>query len=201
MRRHTTLLEWTPFSKTHLPHWRSSFSDPNELLNLSLWLDLLQRGHFLYFQIFWNSYFYFFSVCFHFQTWDAFMKLKNNTKNFWLKIFINKKSSDLAQNLRAVRAPEGLTAHKISAKSDDILLTQIFKWNFGISWTVTCLFFSCFENWETKSQSVCLELKFKKRRPEVDQVWGKNLIAHIDQKMRFYNEVSKFLKTAWIPLL
>ena len=116
---------------------------------------LLQRGHFLYFQIFWNSYFYFFSVCFHFQTWDVFMKLKNNTKNFRLKIFINKKSSDLAQNLRAVRAPEGLTAHKISAKSDDILLTQIFKWNFGISWTVTCLFFSCFENWETKSQSVC----------------------------------------------
>ena len=55
------------------------------------------------------------------------MKLKNNTKNFRLKIFINKKSSDLAQNLRAVRAPEGLTAHKISAKSDDILLTEIFK--------------------------------------------------------------------------
>ena len=144
MQSVSTLLEWTPFSKTCLPHWRSSFSDPNELLNLSLWLDLLQRGHFLYFQIFWNSYFYFFSVCFHFQTWDVFMKLKNNTKNFRLKIFINKKSSDLAQNLRAVRAPEGLTAHKISAKSDDILLTEIFKWNFGISWTVTCLFFLLF---------------------------------------------------------
>ena len=179
--------------------------DPPSLIQMSYWIylfDLICSREDIFFIFrFFEIHIFIFSVCFHFQTWDVFMKLKNNTKNFRLKIFINKKSSDLAQNLRAVRAPEGLTAHKISAKSDDILLTQIFKWNFGISWTVTCLFFSCFENWETKSQSVCLELKFKKRRPEVDQVWGKNLIAHIDQKMRFYNEVSKFLKTAWIPLL
>ena len=61
------------------------------------------------------------------------MKLKSNTKNFQLKIFINKKSSDLAQNLRAVRGPGGLTARKFSAKSDNILLTKILKSNFDIS--------------------------------------------------------------------
>ena len=42
-----------------------------------------------------------------------------------MKISVNKMSSDLAENLHAVSTPGGLTAHKISAKSDDILLTKI----------------------------------------------------------------------------
>ena len=44
-----------------------------------------------------------------------------------MKISVNKMSSDLAENLHAVSTPGGLTAHKISAKSDDILLTENFE--------------------------------------------------------------------------
>ena len=42
-------------------------------------------------------------------------------KKVWNNFFINKTFSDFAQILRAVRPPGGLTARKISAKSDDIL--------------------------------------------------------------------------------
>ena len=44
-----------------------------------------------------------------------------------VKIFANKMLSDVAENLRAVSPHEALTAHKISAKSDNILLMKIFR--------------------------------------------------------------------------
>ena len=56
----------------------------------------------------------------------AFIKFEK----LWRKNVINKKLLDLAQILRAVRATVGLTARKISAKSDNVLLTKNFEQNF-----------------------------------------------------------------------
>jgi len=125
----STPIELDIFSKNHLPHWRISFSEPWWVFLSIFGTILLKCSHFSFLKFFWNSHFYFFSLCFHLQTWDTFDKMESVPKKLRWKIFINKTLSDLAENLRAVRGPGGLTAHKISARSDNILLTKIFKSN------------------------------------------------------------------------
>ena len=122
-----TAMESGKFSKTHLPQWRIWFSEQNELLNPSLLLYPTQER--LVFNF--NS---------KYTDWLLFSQFSKQKKKrhvtdqeiskFDLKIFVNKMSSDLAENLRAVRPPGPLTAHKISAKSDNVLLTKIFEQNF-----------------------------------------------------------------------
>ena len=120
-------MESGKFSKTHLPQWRIWFSEQNELLNPSLLLYPTQER--LVFNF--NS---------KYTDWLLFSQFSKQKKKrhvtdqeiskFDLKIFVNKMSSDLAENLCAVRPPGPLTAHKISAKSDNVLLTKIFEQNF-----------------------------------------------------------------------
>ena len=116
-----------------------------------------------------------------------------------VKISVNKMSSDLAEILCAARPREPLSVHKISAKSDDILLSKILIQKFEVWRSVPCLFFFCFESCEIKNRSECWKLKFKMECTSIYRIWEVDIVVHHVTQERFYGYMVLTSKNSCFP--